>query len=113
MPIALKPGASGSKSLSLEQRTLDEFDVQEFMSGLALSIPTLQDAVMSIRSPRMRRGATKQGMTYAKLRRRASASAPAPEPVTCKEVDCKKDMDNWWAERLKACKAERHAVNKI
>ena len=113
MPVALNPGTTGSKSLSLEQRTLDEFDVQEFMSGLALSIPTLQDAAMSIRSPRLRRGATKQGVTYAKLRRRASASALVPEPVTCKEVDCKKDMDNWWAERLRACKAERHAVNKI
>ncbi|KAM5534489.1 hypothetical protein V8D89_011821 [Ganoderma adspersum] len=101
--------AAGSKSLSREQRTLDEFDVQEFMSCLALSIPTLQDAVMSIQSPR-RRGATKQGVTHARLKRRASASAPVSEPVTCKEAGCEKDSDKWWAER--ACGAERHAINK-
>ncbi|PIL24813.1 hypothetical protein GSI_12699 [Ganoderma sinense ZZ0214-1] len=97
---------------------LDEFNVQAFMSRLALSIPTLQDAFVSIQSPTTRKhGVITPGATrYARLKRRAPASGSVPMSdsrwAMCKEAGCEQQSANDWV-AVRAHGAENHIVNKM
>ncbi|KAI1790249.1 hypothetical protein LXA43DRAFT_1182629 [Ganoderma leucocontextum] len=105
------PASASAKPLNLGQRTLDEFDVEVLLSRLPLSIHTLQEAQVSIQSPRRPYGVAMRSATRAKMKRRTSAPAPAVDQMSCKEAECERGPDDWWGEM--ACGAEYYTLNKL
>ncbi|KAI1790276.1 hypothetical protein LXA43DRAFT_1095615 [Ganoderma leucocontextum] len=85
--------ASESKPLSLGERTLEGFDVHAFAARFACSSGTLQDAVVSIQSPRRCGGAMR---TVRLVKVPAGIQLPAGQQVFASEMVGGEVSDRLW-----------------